>query len=68
MLAALEQDTGKAAVDDFDLIVGTSTGGIIALGLGLGIPAEEIVEFYEEHGPDVFFSTSLGHARSVVCG
>ncbi|MEO8497312.1 MAG: patatin-like phospholipase family protein [Planctomycetota bacterium] len=28
VLAALERDTGKAAVDDFDLNVGTSTGGM----------------------------------------
>ena len=35
VLAVLEHDTGKAAVDYFDLIVGTLTGGIIALGLGL---------------------------------
>ena len=59
MLAALEQDTGKAAADDFDLIVGTSTGGIIALGLGLGKSAQEIVEFYRAHGPTIFPGTSL---------
>ena len=34
VLAALEHDTGKAAVDYFDLIVGTSTGGSMGLGLG----------------------------------
>lgn len=59
VLAALEQDTGQAAVDYFDLIVGTSTGGIIALGLGLGKSAEEIVEFYRAHGPTIFPGTSL---------
>ena len=58
-LAALERETRKAAADDFDLIVGTSTGGIIALGLGLGKSAQEIVEFYREHGPYIFPSTSL---------
>lgn len=59
MLAALEQDTGKAAVDYFDLIVGTSTGGVIALGLGWGKSAAEIVEFYRNHGPTIFPGTSL---------
>jgi hypothetical protein len=38
----------------FDLIAGTSTGGIIAIGLGLGIPAAEILRLYEEKGPRIF--------------
>jgi patatin-like phospholipase/acyl hydrolase len=59
VLAALEQDTGKAAADYFDLIVGTSTGGIIALGVGLGKSAAEIVEFYRKFGPTIFPGTSL---------
>ena len=59
VLAAVEHDTGKAAADYFDLIVGTSTGGIIALGLGLGKSAQEIVEFSLAQGPHIFPSTSL---------
>ena len=39
-LARLEELTGKSVVRHFDLIAGTSTGGIIALALGLGLPAE----------------------------
>ena len=34
-LAKLEEDLKINIIDHFDLIVGTSTGGIIALGLGL---------------------------------
>lgn len=34
-LAKIEEDLEIKVVDHFDLIVGTSTGGIIALGLGL---------------------------------
>ena len=59
VLAALEKDTGKSVVDYFDMIVGTSTGGIIALGLGMGKSAGEIVEFYREFGPTIFPSSSL---------
>jgi patatin-like phospholipase/acyl hydrolase len=33
--AVLEHDIGKAAADYFDLITGTSTGGIVALEVGL---------------------------------
>ena len=35
VIAHLEQRTGKPACELFDLIVGTSTGGILALGLAL---------------------------------
>ena len=38
----------------FDLIAGTSTGGVIAIGLGLGVPASEILRLYEQHGPAIF--------------
>jgi hypothetical protein len=59
VVAALEQDTGKAASDYFDLITGTSTGGIVAIGLGLGLSANEIMEFYRQRGPTIFPGTSL---------
>lgn len=59
-LAELEKMTGRRFVDHFDLIVGTSTGGIIALGLGLGISAEEILDFYTSRGPIIFPSIGLG--------
>lgn len=38
----------------FDMITGTSTGGIIALGLGKGLSAQEIAAFYIERGEKVF--------------
>ena len=53
-LAQIEETTAQRIVDHFDLVVGTSTGGIIALGIGLGIPCNEILEFYRWHGPRVF--------------
>jgi uncharacterized protein len=42
------------SADYFDLIVGTSTGGIIAIGLGLGLSATDVLRFYEDHGPAIF--------------
>ena len=57
ILAAWEEETGLRIVDHFDLIAGTSTGGILALGLGLGIPAAKLLKFYTEHGPQIFPNT-----------
>lgn len=54
VLAAFEADLRTRLIDHFDLIVGTSTGGIIALGLGLGLSPATMVEFYREHGPTIF--------------
>lgn len=53
-LAALEEDLELRLVDHFDLIVGTSTGGILALGLGAGIPPAEILRFYQQHKDEIF--------------
>lgn len=53
-LATIEESSGKRVLDHFDLIAGTSTGGIIALGLGLGLPARAIVDFYLNEGPRIF--------------
>lgn len=53
-LASIEDVIGESVANYFDLIVGTSTGGIIALGLGLGLSAKDILSFYETHGPSIF--------------
>jgi hypothetical protein len=54
-LSSIEETLGGAPVSSFfDLIAGTSTGGIIALGLGLGLRASEVLQFYERYGPGIF--------------
>jgi patatin-like phospholipase/acyl hydrolase len=53
-LATFERETGRRIVEHFDLITGTSTGGIIAIGLAMGATAEEICLFYEEEGAKIF--------------
>lgn len=45
---------GRPLASYFDMIAGTSTGGIIALGLGLGRSTDEIVSFYETDGRRIF--------------
>ena len=54
LLAAIEQDLGVCVADRFDLVVGTSTGGILALGLGAGLTPAQILGFYLEHHGQIF--------------
>lgn len=65
VLAFLEEDHGAQITNHFDLIVGTSTGGIIALGLGMGMRPNEIVRFYVERGPEIFAGGQLASLRRV---
>lgn len=56
ILAGLERryTDGHSIAAYFDLIVGTSTGGIIALGLGAGYPAVDLLDLYVRRGCEVF--------------
>lgn len=54
LLARLERDLGVKVTDSFDLIAGTSAGGIIALGLGAGLPPADLVGHFEELAQTVF--------------
>src|SRR5262249_6910949 len=52
----LRRPDGLRLANHFDLIAGTSTGGILAVGLGLGMTAKEMQSFYVDHGKDIFGS------------
>jgi len=55
MLVYLEEQTGTPAYDLFDMVGGTSTGAIIATGLGLGMTARQIMdEVYKDRLPKAF--------------
>ncbi|MCW3038568.1 MAG: Patatin [Solirubrobacterales bacterium] len=56
VLAAVEARTGRPIHALFDLVAGTSTGGIIACGLVAPEPrsAQQLVELYRDHGPRIF--------------
>ncbi|WP_298975935.1 CBASS cGAMP-activated phospholipase [uncultured Roseobacter sp.] len=59
-LQGLEEDLEHPIGRYFDLIAGTSTGGIIAIGLALGMSAKEILKLYEDEGPKIFSQTEDG--------
>jgi predicted acylesterase/phospholipase RssA len=53
-LARLEQEIGRPLYTAFDLIAGTSIGSILALGLASGIPAADLVRFFDTKGKAIF--------------
>ena len=46
----------KTLAHFFDLVVGTSAGGIIAMGLGSGMPLDDIEAFYDHSVHEIFGS------------
>lgn len=75
-LQQIEEKTGKSTCELFDLIAGTSTGGLLALCLTKpdengkpALSAEALIGLYEETGKDIFPSrwrSLLGSVRNVV--
>lgn len=60
-LAKLEEKLAAPIGRYFDLIAGTSTGGIIALALGAGYSAKDVLGFYEQYGPRIFANVGYWH-------
>lgn len=64
-LCELESHAGKLKgetarlCDYFDLICGTSTGGIIAIGLALGMPAGDILDLYRKNAQRIFGQSNI---------
>ncbi|HEU4974308.1 MAG TPA: patatin-like phospholipase family protein [Baekduia sp.] len=74
VLTELERRTGRPISDLFDLIAGTSTGGILACALARPdasdparprFTAQELVALYVEEGPKIFDRSLLKRIRSV---
>jgi patatin-like phospholipase/acyl hydrolase len=73
LLAEIEKRTERPIARLFDLIAGTSTGGILALGISIPknppaplYAASQLIEMYEREGARIF-SRSLSH-RATACG
>lgn len=54
LLAKIEADAGKPLYQCFDMIAGTSIGGIIAIGLAMGKSAESIRLEFIDQGENIF--------------
>jgi len=54
VLATLEELLGDSVSEQFDMIAGTSTGGILAIGLGMGLSPRDMLQFYRNRGPVIF--------------
>ena len=54
VLAGIEEDIRHPVLDHFDLVVGTSAGGIIALALGAGLTPHQIRDLYLRESPNIF--------------
>jgi len=72
VLAEIEKRTGKRIAEMFDMIAGTSTGGILALGLTIpdanGKPkysAEDLSNLYLENGKTIFSRSTWQKIRSA---
>ena len=73
-LMALEEHTGKPVSELFDVVVGTSTGGILALGLtspaenGKPHSAAELRSLYVDHGAEIFSGNGPAHDAGSAPG
>ena len=67
MLTELERRAGRRVFEMFDLIAGTSTGGILACALCAPdpLPASELVSLYEDEGPNIFDRSLFQRIKSA---
>ncbi len=54
ILARLEERAGRPLARCFDLVSGTSVGGILAIGLALEVPAADMRDMFERRGEVIF--------------
>ncbi len=59
VLAHIEEQIGEPLGRRFDLVAGTSVGGLLALALAYEVPMSEIVKLFVEKGEDIFSSRRL---------
>lgn len=63
ILRQLEETLGRPLAKHFDLICGTSAGGLLALGLAAEIPAIELQGMFEKQGERIFGTRDFWRRR-----
>lgn len=63
ILDCLSQDLGKHPMDIFDLVAGTSTGGIIGIGLAARKAPSVLVNLYLTESKKIFYDTGWDDLR-----
>ncbi len=64
VLAEFEARAGEPLARRYDLIAGTSVGGIAALALAFEVPMQRVVDLFRNHGTEVF--SPRARARGTV--
>lgn len=59
LLARIEQAAGEPLGRRFDLIAGTSVGGMLAMALAFEVPMARVVDLFHDHGEEVFSARRL---------
>ena len=54
VLAYMESKYGKPCHEMFDMVAGTSIGGILACLISTGVPATDTTSFFTVNGPQIF--------------
>ncbi len=62
VLAAAEKASGRPLASRFDMLAGTSIGGILAIALACEVTAQDLADLIEEHGPTIFSPRPLSFA------
>ena len=67
MLKKLQELTDKQPYELFDYIMGVSTGGLLAVMLGVfRVPLDECIDLYKDFSKEMFTTSRLEGARKLV--
>ena len=71
VLAAIEKHSKQPIGSFFEIIAGTSIGGIVALAAAFEVEMEKVVKVFETDGPTIFPQRPAGNflkkCRNVIC-
>lgn len=66
VLERIQAGTNVSLVECFDVLAGTSIGGILAIALAAGVQPAELTRFFIEHGRSIFRPKRLKSARRLT--